>query len=70
MCNRILNSNNLSLSLADADYVAAACFLVGAGLSLLLLTASLVRGVRTSPTQFAYYLVATICGAVTLRYIL
>ena len=53
---------------SDADYVAAACFLVGAGLSLFLLAASLVRGVRTSPTQFAYYAVATICCAITLRY--
>ena len=56
-------------SSSDADYVAAACFLVGAGLSLFLLAASLVRGVRTSPTQFAYYAVATICCAITLRYV-
>ena len=58
------------LATIGADYVAAACFLVGAGLSLFLLAASLVRGVRTSPTQFAYYGIATICCAITLRYVM
>ena len=54
-------------NVVDADYVAAAVVAFGSGLSLFLLIASLIHGVRTSPTQFAYYLAATICEAFTLR---
>ena len=43
--------------------------LAGAGLSLLLLAASLLRGTGVLPAQFAYYFAATLCGGVTLRYI-
>jgi ATP-binding cassette subfamily C (CFTR/MRP) protein 1 len=54
-------------AVVDADYVAAAFYVFGSGLSLFLLVASLIHGIRTSPAQFVYYLVATVCGAVTLR---
>ena len=63
-----MNEADCFSTASDADYVAAACFLSGAGLSLLLLAASLLRGARASPAQFAYYFAATLCDGVTLRY--
>ncbi len=51
----------------DIDVVTPVVFLASFAVSLLCLLLSLRYGVRTSPLQFFFYLLATVCGAPIIR---
>ncbi len=63
----ILLAINGGDGVAPVDYTAAGVFALGFTVSAGLLLASLRYGVRSSPAQFIFYLLSTICGAMQLR---
>ena len=53
--------------ISPSDYVAASLFLLSYAISLAFLILSLRYGIRTSPTQFLFYLVSVVCEGVNFR---